>query len=85
VVGYAGYWLNRPHKKLNYVNKAIVPWYMLHQTLIIIFAWWLKPFGLNITLEFMLLLSLTIIGFFNVYFVVCRVRWLGWCFGVKVN
>jgi glucans biosynthesis protein C len=83
VVGYAGYWLNHPHKHLGYINEAILPWYILHQTLIIIFAWWLKPFGLNISLESALLLSLTITGCFTLYLVIKRVRWLGWCFGLK--
>lgn len=42
-VGFAGFYLNRPSQLLSYTNPAILPWYMLHQTLIIVFAWMLKP------------------------------------------
>src|SRR5690606_33254228 len=69
LIGYAGRYLNRPSNKLDkngsllrYANTAILPWYMLHQTLIIVFAAWLKPLALPAGIEAVLLIILTCAG-----------------------
>lgn len=74
VLGYAGFWLNRPSKQLGYATTAILPWYMLHQTLIIVFAWWLKPLSLTPYVEAPLLLTLTVVGCLGGYEMIKRVK-----------
>ena len=83
VVGFAGFYLNRPSPKLSYATNAILPWYILHQTLIIVFAWWLKPLLLNPLLEAILLLSMTIMGCLIGYEVIRRVNILRLLCGMK--
>ena len=83
VVGFAGFYLNRPSPKLSYATNAILPCYILHQTLIIVFAWWLKPLLLNPLLEAMLLLSMTIVGCLIGYEVIRRVNVLRLLCGMK--
>lgn len=85
VVGYAGRYLNRPNPLLRYANPAILPWYMLHQTLIIVFAWWLKPLALPLGFEAPVLLALTVAGCLGGYAVIRRVSVLRWLCGMSVG
>ena len=92
LIGYAGHYLNRPINKLDkdgsllhYSNNAILPWYMLHQTLIIVFAVWLKPLALPAGIEAMLLIVLTCFGCWAGYELVKRFWLSRWLFGLKVK
>ena len=85
VVGYAGHYLNRPSKLLTTANQGILPWYMLHQTVIIMLAWWLKPFTFNAGIEAILLLLLTISLCLILYICIERVPLLRFLFGLKLN
>ncbi|MGP9799570.1 acyltransferase family protein [Rheinheimera sp. NSM] len=92
LVGYAGRYLNRPTNKLDkdgsllhYSNNAILPWYMLHQTLIIVFAVWLKPLALPIGIEAIALVALTCFGCWAGYELIKRFWLSRWLFGLKVK
>ncbi|WP_193164121.1 acyltransferase family protein [Microbulbifer hainanensis] len=84
VVGFAGFYLNRPSRVLRYTNPAILPWYILHQTLIIVFAWSLKPLALPIGLEAVCLLALTVGGCVGGYGIIRRVNALRWLCGMSL-
>ncbi|GAB3029618.1 acyltransferase family protein [Bowmanella dokdonensis] len=85
LVGLAGHWLNRPSGVLRYTDKAILPWYMLHQTLIIVFAANLSTWQLPTALEAALILLLTCAGCYLGYELVRRIAWLRWLFGLKAD
>jgi glucan biosynthesis protein C len=83
VLGYAGAYLSQLNTPLlKYCNEAILPWYILHQSLIILFASWLKPAQIPPLLEFPLLLILTVAACWLGYELIRRVRLLRWCFGL---
>ncbi len=83
VVGFASILLNRPSKQLSYASDAILPWYILHQTLIIVFAWWLKPLDLNPLLEATLLILFTTFGCLIGYEIIKRNKVLRLVCGLK--
>ena len=39
LVGYGKQYLNRPHKVLGYLNEAVYPFYILHQTVIVLICY----------------------------------------------
>ena len=41
LVGYGKRYLNRPHKFLNYLNQAVYPFYILHQTVIVCITYYI--------------------------------------------
>jgi glucan biosynthesis protein C len=83
MLGYAGAYLAKTNSPLlKYCNDAVLPWYILHQTLIILFAAWLKPLAIPAVAEFPLLLVLTVAGCWLGYELIRRVALLRWCFGV---
>ncbi|MDP5137835.1 acyltransferase family protein [Rheinheimera baltica] len=92
LIGYAGRYLNRrtniidkDGKLLHYSNTAILPWYMLHQSLIIVFAVWLKALALPVGIEAVLLIVLTCAGCWAGYELVKRFWLSRWLFGLKVK
>lgn len=40
-VGYGKRYLNRPHPVLGYINQAVYPFYILHQTIIVILSYYI--------------------------------------------
>ncbi|MFG1496320.1 acyltransferase [Saccharospirillum sp. HFRX-1] len=92
VIGYGGRYLSKPDlpfdregKIRRYANEAILPWYVLHQTLILIFAAWLKPIGLPLAVEALSILSLTILGCFVGFECLRRFTLSRWLFGLRLN
>jgi len=76
--------LNRPMKWLPYATRAVFPWYILHQTIIVVAGYELSKLALGPIVEPLLVLGLTIGGCFVLYeFVIRRVRFLGPLFGVS--
>lgn len=62
LLGWAGHALNRPFRWLPYAREAVYPWYVLHQSLLLLLAHWLLPLRLGSVLEPILILGGTIAG-----------------------
>jgi hypothetical protein len=67
LLGAARRWLNRDHKLRRIVAEAIFPVYIVHQTIIVLVGWELRPLGLGAGPEFALLLGATLAGGFAFY------------------
>jgi glucan biosynthesis protein C len=85
ILGWAHAWLNRPFRWLPWANENVYPWYILHQSLIIGFAYLLLPLRLSAPVEALALLALTIAACWLVTAGVRRVRWLRPLFGLKAG
>ena len=60
-VGYSYHYLNRNHPILPYLNQAVYPFYILHQTVIVIIGYWILKTNLGIYSGF-LVVSLSTLG-----------------------
>lgn len=86
LMGAAQHYLNRPSVRLSYLSQAIFPYYILHQTLIVLFGVFLTGFALSAPIEFALLLAMTIAGCVLIYeFIIRRVPILRPLFGVPMQ
>jgi glucan biosynthesis protein C len=84
ILGWSKAYLDRPFRWLPWANEAVYPWYVLHQSLILLLAYWLLPLQLGPVFEPLLVLTGTIAGCWLLHeFVIRRVRWLRPCFGLK--
>lgn len=84
VLGWGHHLLNRPMKWLPYATEAVYPWYILHQTLIIVVGVNLSKLQLGPFIEPMLVLVATLGGCFLLHeFVIRRVRILRPLFGLS--
>lgn len=83
ILGWAHHRLNRPWPWLAWANESVYPWYVLHQTLIIVAIVWLAPLRLGAPAEAALLLAITVASCWGLTAVIRRVRWLRPLFGLK--
>lgn len=75
--------LNRPWPGLRYASEAVYPWYILHQSLIVLAAYWLIPLRLGPLWEPLLVLAITIAGCLLIHeLLIRRLRWLRPLFGL---
>jgi len=83
LLGFARRWNPGDSHLLRYLVPAVFPVYILHQTIIVVAAHNLKPFGLSPMFEGPLLVVMTFALAFGAYEVVRRVAWLRPLFGLK--
>lgn len=84
ILGWAHQLLNRPFTWLPWAQQSVFPWYILHQSLIVLIAYWLVPLKLGSVLEPLLIFGLTIAGcWLGTDLVIARIGWLRPCFGLN--
>lgn len=84
ILGWGHALLNRPMRWLPWANEAVYPWYVLHQSLIVLLAYWLLPLQLGPVAEPATVLVGTVAGCWLLHmFVIRRSRLLRPCFGLK--
>ncbi|MCG7533202.1 acyltransferase family protein [Psychrobium sp. MM17-31] len=83
--GFGYHYLNKPSARLNYLNEAVYPFYMLHQTLIIVIGYHLTAHSLGPIVEPTLVIFLTTIGCFALFELIKRIDVLRFLFGLKMK
>ena len=83
IFAYAHRYLNQPSPVLRYMNEAILPWYIVHQTLTISIASMTKPIAFGPILEATIVIIGTLLGCFLSYELIKRVGLLSVIFGLK--
>jgi len=83
-LGFGSRYLNFTNAFLDYANQAVLPFYILHQTVIVIIGFFIREWKWAILPKylFLLLLSFTIIMLLYEY-LVKRVAFLRLLFGMK--
>jgi hypothetical protein len=85
VLALAYKYLNKKSPMLNYFNGAVYPFYILHQSIIIVLAYWLAPLSLGGFFEPLIIIILTIALCFLCFEIIRRVDLLKPLFGVKIE
>ncbi len=76
--------LDRPFRWLPWANESIYPWYILHQTWLVLIAYWLVPFGVSAGWEVLLIVAGTVLGCWALTDgLIRRSAWLRPLFGLK--
>jgi hypothetical protein len=83
VLGFARRWLNRDSATRRYLTDAIFPFYIVHQTAIIMIAYALRGSGLPAGVEAAVIIGGTTVTCIVTYESVRRVGWLRPLFGLK--
>ena len=83
ILGWAYLKLNRPWPWLAWSNESVYPFYMLHQTLIIMLIVGLAPLALGPVIEPALLVAGTALGCWGITSIVRRTHWLRPLFGLR--
>jgi hypothetical protein len=86
IMGWGKVLLDRPFRWLPYATEAVYPWYMLHQSLIVLLVFVLKPMGLGAWLEPTLVIGGTVAGCALLHeLVIRRAGIIRPLFGLKAN
>ena len=83
ILGYARAWNPKDSPLLRYLTAAVFPFYILHQTVIVVLAHNLKPLHIAPALEGPLLIAATFALCLLGYEVIRRIGWLRPLFGLK--
>ncbi len=84
--GYAATYWNKPSRTLTYCNEAVYPFYILHQTITIIAAYFIIDLDWGFLLKFLYLLLATFGGSLIIYEIgIRRWKWIRPLFGLKLK
>lgn len=78
-------YLNRSHKSLGFLNDIILPFYILHQTLIIVIGWYIINLDLIIILKYIIISSISFIIIIALVLIIRKSRILRFLFGMKLK
>ena len=85
IIGWGKTYLDFTNSFLKYANEAVLPFYMLHQTLIVITAYFLISLNMPVFIKYLVLALLSFTVIMLIYeFIVRRYRILRFLFGMKV-
>ncbi|SEK93168.1 Surface polysaccharide O-acyltransferase, integral membrane enzyme [Aquimarina amphilecti] len=84
--GYSSSYLNSNNKILSYCNRAVYPFYILHQTITIIIGYYLMNLEWSIVTKFIIMILGTFLGSWVIYhFLILKIPLLQPLFGLKKN
>lgn len=83
ILAWAKQHLDRPFRWLPWASEVLFPWYILHQSLIVLALFLLADRGLSAAVEVTIVLTVTVLGCALGTEVVRRVAWLRPLFGLK--
>lgn len=76
LVGIADRWWNRDHPKRAMLAEAVFPFYIIHQTIIVVVGWYLRQAGVAALPSFLILLATTASGCWLFYAIGRSIGWL---------
>ncbi|HSF44975.1 MAG TPA: acyltransferase, partial [Chitinophagaceae bacterium] len=84
ICGYAKKYLSNGSNALSYLNKAVYPYYIIHQTVIVFLGYYIVNWNMHLLLKFFILTVLSLLLIFSIYhFIIRKTRLTGFLFGVK--
>lgn len=82
-LGWAATLLNHPYQWIKYINDRVYPWYIFHQTIIIIAAYYLSMQALGGIVESFLVTLITVLGCWLSTVIIAKSKTLKVLFGMK--
>ncbi|WP_331345772.1 acyltransferase family protein [Cellvibrio sp. UBA7661] len=83
VTAWGQHWFNKRSPLIRYLNSGIFCFYILHQTLIIVFAYWLAPLTLGGLFEPIAVITLVIAGCWILFEILKKIPGLRIVFGIN--
>ena len=84
LIGLADRYWNRDHRLRPMLTEAVFPFYIIHQTIIVVVGWYLLPYALPPGIEFVVLVAATAAGCWLFYLAGREVPWLRPLIGLRL-
>jgi peptidoglycan/LPS O-acetylase OafA/YrhL len=85
LIGIAETFWNRDHRWRPMLTEAVFPFYIIHQTVIVVVAYWIMPLGLPGGAAFAILVAATVAGCWGFYLAGRAVPWLRPLIGLRAR
>jgi glucan biosynthesis protein C len=85
VIAWGQHWFTRSNPLIRYLNSGVFCFYILHQTLIIVFAYWLTPFKLGGFFEPLLVIFLVTLGCWILFELIKPIPGIRVLFGINTK
>jgi hypothetical protein len=85
LIGIAERFWNRDHRWRATLAEATFPFYIIHQTAIVLVEFWIKPLGLGALAEFLILVPATVAACWAFYLIGREANWLRPLIGLKLR
>ena len=76
LIGIADRFANRDHPRRAMLAEAVFPFYIVHQTIIVVVGWWLLQGQVAALPAFLILVAATVVGCWAFYLGGRRIGWL---------
>jgi hypothetical protein len=83
LIGVAERYWNHNHRWRGTLTEAVFPFYLIHQTVIVVTEFWITPFHLGPVIEATILIAATVVGCWTFYLIGRRIGWLRPLIGLK--
>lgn len=83
LIGIAERFWNRDGAWRPTLTEAVFPFYLIHQTIIVVVEYWLRPLGIGALGEFLILVPATVAGCWAFYLIGREVSWLRPLIGLR--
>ncbi|NML06998.1 acyltransferase family protein [Sphingomonas sp. G-3-2-10] len=84
LIGIADRYWNRDHKWRPMLTEAVFPFYIIHQSIIVLAGWWLLSFALSPGAEFVILVAATVAGCWAFYLIGREITFLRPLIGLRL-
>ena len=86
IIGFAKKYLNTTSSILQYLNQAVFPFFIIHQTIIVAIGYWIVQLKVSILTKYLLLSICSSIVIYSLYeYVIRRTKLTRFLFGMKNN
>ena len=85
VTGLASKHLNFNHKSRKFLNEIVMPFYVLHQTIIVIIGFYIVSLELSILIKYLIISSLSFVIVIGLVLIIRKVNALRFLFGMRLK
>jgi glucans biosynthesis protein C len=84
IVGLGSRYLNFNNRRRETINEAVMPFYILHQTVILVIGFFVIPLALNIPTKLAIIVPSSFVGILAIYWLVKQTNATRFLFGMKL-
>jgi hypothetical protein len=85
ITGLASKYLNFNHKSRKFLNEIVMPFYVLHQTIIVIIGFYIVSLELSILIKYLIISSLSFVIVIGLVLIIRKVNILRFLFGMRLK
>lgn len=86
ILGFGSRYLSFNNRVLKYTNEAILPFYILHQTVIVTIGFYIASWDASVLVKYLIISTSSFVVIASMYdLVIRRVNWLRFVFGMRLK